>query len=137
MPVITNPQVEFYLNNRRIRMVEGECWYLDLNQPHRVQNRGMTDRVHLVIDCQLNDWLRDLISQGEASAGEESSYEAFQRQVLQEPALQDELIGITDQPAFIQRILGLAQLRGFNFIEEDVTAALQSARRSWMERNIL
>ena len=137
VPVITNPQVEFYLNNRRIRMVEGECWYLDLNQPHRVQNRGMTDRVHLVIDCQLNDWLRDLISQGEASAGEESSYEAFHRQVLQEPALQEELIGVTDQPAFISRILELATQRGFNFIEEDVTAALQSARRSWMERNIL
>ncbi|MCX6854417.1 MAG: aspartyl/asparaginyl beta-hydroxylase domain-containing protein [Verrucomicrobia bacterium] len=137
VPVITNPQVEFYLNNRRFRMAEGECWYLDLNLPHRVQNRGATDRVHLVIDCQLNDWLRDLISQGEASLGEESSYEAFHRQVLEEPALQEELIGLTDQPAFIQRIMELAQQRGFSFMEDDVTAALQSARRNWMERNIV
>jgi quercetin dioxygenase-like cupin family protein len=61
IPVVTNPEVEFVLNQTRIVMNEGECWYLNVNQPHRVANRGATDRIHLVIDCVVNDWLRDLL----------------------------------------------------------------------------
>jgi ribosomal protein S18 acetylase RimI-like enzyme len=61
IPVITNPDVEFVLNQVRIVMNEGECWYLNVNQPHRVANRGAADRIHLVVDCVVNDWLRDLL----------------------------------------------------------------------------
>ena len=60
IPVVTNPDVEFYLNNQRVIMNEGECWYLRLSDPHRVSNRGSVDRVHLVIDAVVNDWLREL-----------------------------------------------------------------------------
>ncbi len=59
IPVITNPEMEFVLNLVRVVMNEGECWYLNVNQPHRVANRGATDRIHLVIDCVVNNWLRD------------------------------------------------------------------------------
>jgi hypothetical protein len=41
-------------------MREGECWYL----LHCVHNRGTTDRVHLVIDCQLNPWLDEMFPEG-------------------------------------------------------------------------
>jgi len=58
IPVRTNAQVEFYLNGRRLALNEGECWYLNFNLPHRVVNGGATDRVHLVLDCVVNDWLR-------------------------------------------------------------------------------
>lgn len=61
LPVSTNPEVEFVLNQVRVVMNEGECWYLNVNQPHRVANRGATDRIHLVVDCVVNDWLRDLL----------------------------------------------------------------------------
>ena len=61
IPVITNPEVEFVLNQVRVVMNEGEFWYLNVNQPHRVANHGATDRIHLVIDCVVNDWLRDLL----------------------------------------------------------------------------
>ncbi len=57
VPVYTNPDVEFYLNNERVVMDEGECWYLRLSDPHRVANRGTADRVHLVIDARVNDWV--------------------------------------------------------------------------------
>lgn len=57
VPVQTHEQVEFYLNNKRVVMNEGECWYLNFNLPHRVKNSGTTDRIHLVIDCVVNDWL--------------------------------------------------------------------------------
>jgi hypothetical protein len=62
IPVTTNPDVEFFLNDERVVMNEGECWYLNLNFKHRVANRGTTDRVHLVVDCVVNDWFRNLLS---------------------------------------------------------------------------
>ena len=134
VPVVTNPGVEFFLDGRRIVMNEGECWYLDLSLPHRVQNRSAADRVHLVIDCQLNDWLRGLIAQGIPEAGEESGFEPFRRRVLQESALQQQLIGITGREAFIRRTVQLGEERGFRFLAGDVEAAILAARRSWMER---
>jgi hypothetical protein len=42
-------------------MNEGELWYLNVNQPHHVTNRSTTDRIHLVIDCVVNDWLREVL----------------------------------------------------------------------------
>jgi quercetin dioxygenase-like cupin family protein len=58
IPVKTSSEVEFYLDGKRIEMNEGEAWYLNLNLPHRVENKSPNERVHLVIDCIANDWLR-------------------------------------------------------------------------------
>lgn len=58
VPIQTNPSVEFYLNHERVVLKEGECWYLRLSEPHSVENKGVTDRVHLVIDAQVNAWLK-------------------------------------------------------------------------------
>ncbi|HVY70256.1 MAG TPA: aspartyl/asparaginyl beta-hydroxylase domain-containing protein [Verrucomicrobiae bacterium] len=68
IPVVTNPDVEFFLNNQRVVMGEGECWYNDFTLPHRIANRGATDRIHLVIDCELNDWLRGVFERSLAVA---------------------------------------------------------------------
>lgn len=59
IPVQTNPQVEFFLDGKPVEMKEGEAWYLNFNLKHSVANRSAEDRVHLVIDCILNDWLRE------------------------------------------------------------------------------
>lgn len=67
IPVLTNPDVEFVLNGTRVDMKEGECWYLNFNLPHKVANRGSTDRIHLVIDCVVNDWLRELLMNASAA----------------------------------------------------------------------
>jgi len=61
IPVVTSEAVEFYLNNERVEMNAGELWYLDFSQKHRVENNGPTDRIHLVIDCKVNDWLTSII----------------------------------------------------------------------------
>ena len=63
VPVVTSPDVFFYLEEERLVMQEGECWYLNLSLPHRVINRGTSDRVHLVIDCQVNAWVAALFAQ--------------------------------------------------------------------------
>lgn len=64
VPVQSNLEVEFVLEGRAIEM-GGEAWYLDLNLPHAVANRGTEDRIHLVVDCVVNDWLRSLLEAGE------------------------------------------------------------------------
>ncbi|MCX6317621.1 MAG: aspartyl/asparaginyl beta-hydroxylase domain-containing protein [Bacteroidetes bacterium] len=60
IPVITNDLVDFFIEEEKIPMKEGECWYLNLSMRHRVTNSGATDRIHLVIDCIVNDWIKHL-----------------------------------------------------------------------------
>jgi hypothetical protein len=67
IPITTNDAVEFELNRRRIVMAPGSAWYLRLSDPHRVANCGATDRVHLVADLVVNDWLTELLGRSEAA----------------------------------------------------------------------
>ncbi len=62
VPVATDPAVEFLLGGQRVEMAEGEAWYLDLNQPHAVSNRGTAPRIHLVIDCVVDEWLAAVLA---------------------------------------------------------------------------
>ena len=57
IPIMTNPDVDFVLGGRMLKLLAGECWYLNLDLPHSVMNRGQTDRIHLVIDLVANSWL--------------------------------------------------------------------------------
>ena len=65
IPVKTSSDVEFFLNHERVVMNEGEAWYLNFNLPHSVNNRGTAERVHLVIDCVANNWLRSFFPTGD------------------------------------------------------------------------
>jgi hypothetical protein len=70
IPVITNEKVDFFILNDKIPMKEGECWYLNLSLKHRVTNAGNTDRIHLVIDCLVNDWVKKMFADEEAQKKE-------------------------------------------------------------------
>jgi hypothetical protein len=65
VPIVTGEGVRFYLNGQPVPMRPGECWYLRLSEPHRVDNDGHDERVHLVFDARVNDWLRGLLAAGE------------------------------------------------------------------------
>lgn len=56
IPITTNPKVEFILADTSLAMRPGECWYTNVNYTHSVANNGATDRIHLVLDGQRNDW---------------------------------------------------------------------------------
>ncbi|SOE19887.1 Aspartyl/Asparaginyl beta-hydroxylase [Spirosomataceae bacterium TFI 002] len=56
IPIITNDKVNFVLDNERLTMLPGECWYTNVNYVHSVTNEGDTPRIHLVIDGARNDW---------------------------------------------------------------------------------
>jgi hypothetical protein len=68
VPVVTNADVEFYLNRSRVVLDAGSSWYLRLSDPHSVDNRGTTDRVHMVIDAQVNDWIAHVLRTATAGA---------------------------------------------------------------------
>lgn len=72
IPVRTHAELDFRLAGERLVMQPGECWYINANLPHSVANRGTTDRVHLVIDAGVNDWLRGYFAAA-ASVGDGGS----------------------------------------------------------------
>jgi hypothetical protein len=67
IPIATGPEVEFKLNGRRVDMEPGSVWYLRLADTHEVANRGDSDRVHLVIDTSIDDWLLARLREGVAA----------------------------------------------------------------------
>jgi hypothetical protein len=62
VPILTNPDTVFELEGQPVEMLPGETWYLDLNLRHRVANGGQEPRVHLVIDCVVNEWVTRMLS---------------------------------------------------------------------------
>ena len=56
IPVLTHPEVEFFLEGERMNLQEGECWYMNFNLLHSINNNSPVNRVHLVIDAVVNDW---------------------------------------------------------------------------------
>lgn len=73
IPITTNSGVTFTLNGKPIVMLPGTAWYLRLSDRHRAANNGETDRVHLVIDAVVNDWLRGLLERGARDAALEAA----------------------------------------------------------------
>lgn len=61
VPVLSPPEVEFYLNNSLVPMQPGECWYMRLTDPHRIVNQSDAERVNFTIDMIPNDWVRETI----------------------------------------------------------------------------
>jgi hypothetical protein len=64
VPVTTNREAEFLLEGRPIPMQPGETWYVDFTLKHSVANHGAEPRVHLLVDCVVNDWIREILSAG-------------------------------------------------------------------------
>ncbi len=62
IPVLTHADVEFYLDKERMNLKEGECWYMNFNLPHSISNKSPVNRVHLVIDALVNDWVKEIFT---------------------------------------------------------------------------
>lgn len=149
VPVRTNDRVEFYAAGRRLTLREGECWYVDFSQPHRVENRGAEERVHLVIDCAVNGWLRGLIpfesedaegaarraeEGGRANAATRESFKHFRALVLGDLKLQEALGETTDMKLFVELVVRLGAERGYGFTERDVMEEARAGHRAWLTR---
>lgn len=96
IPVFTNPLVAFFIDGEKVEMKEGECWYVNANLPHRLANKGTADRIHLVIDCAVNDWLADV----------------FQRKILRKKEMEDEELTLRNKENMERTIAELRRQTG-------------------------
>lgn len=64
VPVITNPSVEFIVNNEKIKMAPGDLWCLDTSYVHSVRNDGDQTRVHIIVECNINDVIKKRLPGG-------------------------------------------------------------------------
>ncbi len=67
IPIQTNDKVHFWINHKRIPMQVGEGWYADFSQLHSVENDSADPRIHMVLDCLMNDWLEKVLIIGKIS----------------------------------------------------------------------
>jgi quercetin dioxygenase-like cupin family protein len=114
-PIITNPFVEFYLDNDRLQMEEGSCWYINANLRHRLANKGNSNRIHLVIDCKVNGWLS----------------EVFSRNCIQKSELKNNEVFLRDKNTILQTINNLRSMPGSTAVElaDDLERQLREAER--------
>lgn len=61
IPVSTNDEVYFHIDGERIVMKDGECWLPEVTKPHEVENRSDSLRLQIMIDCDFNDWWKDVL----------------------------------------------------------------------------
>jgi hypothetical protein len=133
IPFKTSPAVEFYVAGERLLMEEGGCYYVNVNLPHRVNNRGTAERIHLVIDAQVNDWVHDLFRRGAAEGWHipraplpGASLDDFRRYALRDEGLLRELRAIPDRQTFLDAVIRSGRERGFEFHEGDLDAAFRA-----------
>jgi hypothetical protein len=132
IPIQTSPDVEFYVVGERLLLEEGHSYFINVNLPHRVNNRGTTDRIHLVIDAEVNDWVHALFRQAAAehwaiprSQSPPRNVDDFRRHVLADDALQQNLQAIEDPRRFAEAVLEMGSGLGFHFHDGDLGAALR------------
>ena len=59
IPIITNKNVYFYVDDGVLNMFEGECWEINNMKSHEVINDSNEDRIHLMIDIVPNEYIND------------------------------------------------------------------------------
>ncbi|QNM95571.1 aspartyl/asparaginyl beta-hydroxylase domain-containing protein [Chitinimonas koreensis] len=143
VPIVTDEAVEFLLDGRMVPMAAGECWFLDLSRPHRVDNHGGQARIHLVLDCSPSPWLAGQIEAGLAdtppardSRGAQAFAE-FRGRVQADAALTAELAAHTDHETFAAAVLAHATAAGLRFSRADLDSAMTRGRREWIEQWIV
>ncbi len=137
----TSPEVHFYLEGRRVRLNDGETWYLDLSRRHRIENRSPADRIHLVIDGIVNDWVRSVFDAAVVAAGgmhlpprAVTGFDQFRELVFNDPVLQQQLLSATGRKAFSARAVELGRQHGCEFDSDLVESAIRVGRQAWNDR---
>ena len=140
VPLLSPAGVEFLVDGLQAPMQPGECWFLDLARPHRVDNPGPGQRIHLVLDCQRNDWLLGLIERGlpdtpalqPGRAGQ--AFAAFRRLLERDPELARRLQALTDTRDFLRESVALGAAHDLHFSEAEVRSAMRQGKQAWSEQ---
>lgn len=98
VPLQTDPAVTFCIDGEDIHFSRGDTWYLNAGRTHAVHNRSARSRIHLVLDCRVNPWLRRLFARagpapaapppvGEVAAGDHHPLAPQRRALLRAPEI--------------------------------------------------
>jgi len=142
IPITTNDRLEFVVANRQLILAEGEAWYIDFSQPHRIHNGGDTDRVHLVIDGTVNEWVIELLSRSVREQPTESfepvgvaSFRHFCERVFEDIQLQETLLQIEDRRKLFDAVVAVGAVRGYVFGLAEVESTFRQRQREWLEKS--
>lgn len=134
VPIETGPEVEFYVKGQRLLLEEGRCYYINVHLPHRVKNGGGTERTHLVIDAEVNEWLHDLFRRARLEGWEiprctarRRGFEEFRERVVGSPELCERLHAAADRRALAERAAALGRELGYQFSEGEVAPSAACA----------
>lgn len=139
----SDEHTHFYVDQKRVPMRVGECWYVDVSRPHRVTNTGPNDRIHLVIDCVANPWLLNAIDQSDGgepymdNEDPQAAFDRFREAVFANNSLQGRLLAKNDRAAFLAETVDAGRELGLNFTADEVASAMNAGRRAWIEQWIL
>lgn len=139
--VSTNPDVESRIDGTPYHWAEGECWYADFGRPHFFANRGSTERVHLVLDCGVNDWLLQLLATTEAPSPDippptPATLAWLFRQAQNDPELKGRLFAMTDTDSFIALLAEVAHADRRTLNTEELKSIINQTRQAWLERDL-
>ena len=140
VPLLSPAGVEFLVDGLQVPMQPGQCWFLDLSRPHRVDNPGPGERIHLVLDCQPNAWLLGLIEQGLPDTPAlrpgraEQAFARFRELVEQDAQLARRLRELTDVGEFQRAAVALGAEHDLYFSEAEVRAAMRQGKQAWNDQ---
>lgn len=77
IPIVTNPDVYFTLEDEKLYLAPGECWYMNFSATHSIVNAGSTARIHLIIDGIRNKWTDQYFTQHGYNLIEKSAETAY------------------------------------------------------------
>ena len=137
IPLLSPPGVAFLLDGLQVPMQPGECWFLDLSRPHRVNNSSGLPRIHLVLDCLPQEWLLQAIAQGQATTpalqpnGAVQAFERLRQCIARDAGLAHRLRTLSDSGEFIEATLRIGQELGLEFSAAEVRAAMHQGKSDW------
>ncbi|HEY0801709.1 MAG TPA: aspartyl/asparaginyl beta-hydroxylase domain-containing protein [Steroidobacteraceae bacterium] len=143
VPIRTHDRVEFVVANRQLVLNEGEAWYIDFTQPHRIDNAGDSDRIHLVIDGNANEWALNLIRRGVEEMVTQTleppgmrNFRQFCSRVFEDPRLQATLLEVRDRQQFFDAVLTAAAALGLSFHRVELDSVYRQNQLGWLEQAI-
>ena len=77
IPVSTNDNVYTYFNNERIPMKSGECWLPNVIKVHEMENNSDETRWQIMVDCELNDWWKEVLKNNGMEYKEPTKYGTY------------------------------------------------------------
>lgn len=77
IPVSTNDEIYTYYNDERILMKNGECWLPNVSKLHEMENRSDETRWLILVDCDLNDWWKEILNQSGIDIKSDTKYGTY------------------------------------------------------------